>query len=194
MKTLLQVGLYVVIIVLGYFIYESVMEPIRFNEETRQRERQIIDKLKDIRTIQLAHRSRYGRFNGDMDSLIAFVKHDSLPVVTAIGSVPDSLTETEAVQLGIVQRDTTWIKAQDSIFQTPKYPIDSLPYVPFSDGKRFEMDAGTIERGYSTIAVFEAKTAPEDYMQGLNYKVYYTRIEGLKVGSMTESSVDGNWE
>ena len=194
MKTLLQVGLYVVIIVLGYFIYESVMEPIRFNDETRQRERQIIDKLKDIREIQLAHRSRYGRFNGDIDSLIEFVRNDSLPVVTAIGSVPDTLTETEAVKLGIVQRDTTWIKARDSVFKSKRYPLDSLPYVPFSDGVRFEMAAGTIERGYSTIPVFEAKTKPEDYMQGLNYKVYYTRMEGLRVGSLTESSVDGNWE
>ncbi len=194
MKTLLQIGLYVVIIVLGYFIYESVMEPIRFNRETSQREAQIIQRLKDIRTIQLAHRSRYGRFNKDLDSLIMFVRNDSLPIVTAIGSVPDTLTESEAVQLGIVRRDTTWMSAKDTIFKDKRYPIDSLPYVPFSEGKRFEMDAGKIQRGYSTIAVFEAKTKPEDYMIGLNYKVYYTREDGLRVGSMQESSVDGNWE
>ncbi len=193
MKTLLQIALYLVIIVLGYFIYQSVMEPIRFGRETAKREGAIIQKLKDIRSIQVAHRSRYGKFLGDLDSLVAFVKWDSLPVVTAIGAVPDSLTEAQAVKLGIVQRDTTWIVAKDSLFKSARYPVDSIPYVPYSEGKRFSLEAGTITRGLVTIPVFEAKTNAPDYMQGLKYKTYYTR-ENLKVGSMQESSVDGNWE
>jgi hypothetical protein len=193
MKTLLQIGLYLVIIVLGYFIYESVMEPIRFGRDTAQRESAIIQKLKDIRSIQVAHRSRYGKFLGDLDSLVYFVKFDSLPIVTAVGSVPDNLTEAEAVRLGIIQRDTTWIIAKDSLFKSTAYPIDSLPYIPFSNAKRFTLASGTIERGLVTIPVFEAKTEAKEYMQGLKYKVYYTR-ENLKVGSMEESSIDGNWE
>lgn len=234
MKTLLQIGLYIIIIVLGYFIYQSIMEPIRFNRETAVRERMIINRLKDVREIQLAHRARFGKFNSDLDSLVHFIKNDSLIIITAIGTVPDTLTEAEAVRKGIVRRDTTWIRAINSwrsdslpivhksvpdtltkeqaeelnIFhydttwipgivdwkQRVRYPIDSLPYVPFSEGKRFEMQAGTIIRGLVTIPVFEAKTVPKDYMIGLNYRVYYTREEGLRVGSMTESSIDGNWE
>lgn len=104
MKTIIQIGLAIVILVLVYFIYDSIMEPVRFNQEVSRREAMVVNRLKDIRQVQMAHRARYGAFNSDLDSLVRFVKADSLAVIRAIGSVPDSLTETEAVRLGIVQR------------------------------------------------------------------------------------------
>lgn len=194
MKTAIQIGLAIIIIVLVYFIYNSVMEPVRFNQEAQRREARIIQRLKDIRTVQLAHRTRYGAFNGSLDSLVTFIKNDSLPVVMAIGSVPDSLTELDAVRLGIVQRDTIWVAAQDTLLRNARYPIDSLPFVPYSGGKRFQMEATHLERGQATLPVFEAYTLPEDYMNDLNYKVYYTRMQGLRVGSLIQANFDGNWE
>jgi hypothetical protein len=197
MKTIIQVVLALVIVVLGYLIFESIMEPVRFNKEVAHREAVIVQRLKDIRQIQLAHRARYNAFNGDLDSLVMFVRNDSLPVIMAIGTVPDSLTESEAVQMGIVQRDTLWVQTIDSLLQRAKYPLDSLPYVPFTNGKRFDMDASKIERGLTQLPVFQAKASPLDYLKDINnWKVYYTRdIEaGLAVGSMVEASTDGNWE
>jgi hypothetical protein len=197
MKTIIQIALAIIIVVLGYFIYESIMEPVRFNQEVARREGLIIQRLKDIRTVQVAHRSRYGLFNSDIDSLVNFLKTDSLAVIRAIGTVPDTLTETEAVRLGIVQRDTIWVRAVDSLLTRTRYPIDSLPYIPFSGGQRFTMDAGIIERGFSKIPVFEAYALPNAFMKDVNrWRVYYTRDmeAGLRVGSMFEASTDGNWE
>ncbi len=195
MKTAIQIGLAIIIVVLVYFIYDSIMEPVRFRQEVANREARIIDRLRDIRQVQIAHRSRYQRFSGDLDSLVYFVKNDSLPVVRAIGSVPDTLTESEAVRLGIVERDTVWRKAVDSLLRRAPYPVDSLPYVPFSDGKRFSLKASKIERGLVELPVFEASTIPEHYLFDLDeWRVYYTRTEGLRVGSLTEPSTDGNWE
>ncbi len=197
MKTIIQIALAIIIVVLGYFIYESIMEPVRFNQEVAQREALIIQRLKDIRQVQAAHRSRYGQFNSDLDSLVNFVKNDSLAVIRAIGTVPDTLTEGEAVKLGIVERDTLWVQASDSLLRRARYPLDSLPYVPYSGGKRFTMDAGKIERGFTQLPVFEAYALPEDFMKDVHrWRVYYTRdLEaGLRVGSMFESSTDGNWE
>ncbi|MFO7978058.1 MAG: hypothetical protein R6U64_05310 [Bacteroidales bacterium] len=194
MKTAIQIGLAIAIIVLAYFVYDSIMEPVRFNQEASIREARVIQRLKDIRSVQLAHRTKYGTFNGSLDSLVWFVENDSLPVVNAIGSVPDTLTESEAIELGIVSRDTIWVAARDTILKNTRYPLDSLPYVPFSGGKRFEMQTAMIERGQAQLPVFEAFTLPEDYMRGLEYPVYYTRMEGLRVGSLTQASFDGNWE
>lgn len=195
MKTAIQIGLAIVIIVLVYLIYESIMEPVRFNQEVARREAQIIQRLRDIRAVQVAHRSRYQRFSPDLDSLVYFVRNDSLPIIMAIGTVPDTLTETEAVQLGIVQRDTMWLAARDSLQRRMTYPLDSLPYVPNSGGRRFSLDAGMIERGLVTLPVFEASTIPEHYLADMdNWRVYYTRMAGLRVGSMLEASIDGNWE
>ncbi|MFN3556405.1 MAG: hypothetical protein ACK4VN_10610 [Bacteroidales bacterium] len=197
MKTIIQIALAIVIVVLVYFIYDSIMEPVRFNQEVARREAMIIQRLKDIRTVQQAHRSRFGVFNSDLDSLVRFVKLDSLAVIRAIGSVPDTLTEAEAIKRGIVQRDTLWVRAVDSLLRQSRYPIDSLPYVPFTGGKRFVMDAGKIERGLTQLPVFQAYALPQDFLRDLDrWRVYYTRDfeAGLRVGSMFESSIDGNWE
>lgn len=195
MKTAIQIALTLVIIVLGYFVYSSIMEPVRFRQEVQQREAEIIQRLKDIREVQRSHRSRYQRFTADLDSLIKFFKHDSLTVVRAIGSVPDTLTESEAVRLGIVERDTIWVPVRDSLLRHARYRIDTLPYVPYGVGERFEMEAGFIERGLVRLPVFEARVKPIVYMGDLdNWRVYYTREEGLRVGSMQEAVLDGNWE
>lgn len=195
MKTIIQIALTIVILVLAYFVYDSVMEPVRFRQVTQEREAEIIQRLKDIREVQRSHRSRHGRFTGDLDSLINFFKTDSLALVRAIGSVPDTLTETEAVRLGIVERDTIWIAARDSLLRRADYPIDSLPYVPYGDGERFEMEAAKIERGLVELPVFVASVQPIVYMGDVeNWRVYYTRDEGLRVGSMEEAVLDGNWE
>ncbi|MFO7998524.1 MAG: hypothetical protein R6U86_06020 [Bacteroidales bacterium] len=194
MKTAIQIGLALIIVVLVYLIYESIMEPVRFNQEVARREAAIIQRLKDIRSVQLAHRSRYQAFNGDLDSLVQFVKNDSLPIIMAIGTVPDTITESEAVRLGLVRRDTMWMPARDSLLIRARYTVDSLPFIPSSGGKRFTMEASMIERGMVQLPVFEAYTLPEEYLSDLeNWRVYYTR-ELLKVGSLVEASVDGNWE
>ncbi len=195
MKTAIQIGLAIAIVVLVYLIYNSIMEPVRFNQEIARREAAIINRLRDIRQVQVAHRSRYQRFNGDLDSLVKFVRNDSLPVILAIGTVPDTLTEAEAVRAGLVRRDTLWVAAIDSLFRNKRYPVDSLPNIPFSHGKRFTLAADFIERGLVKLPVFEAFARPEQYLSDMDgWRTYYTRMDGLKVGSMIEASTDGNWE
>lgn len=195
MKTAIQIALLIVIVVLVYFVYESIMEPVRFRQEVQVREAEIVQRLKDIREVQRSHRSRYQRFTGDLDSLVMFYRIDSLALVRAIGHVPDTLTEAEAVRLGLVQRDTIWVAARDSLLRNARYPIEELPYVPFGQGERFQMSAGFIERGLVKLPVFEAFVEPIVYMNDLdNWRVYYTREDGLKVGSMQEAVLDGNWE
>jgi hypothetical protein len=45
------------------------------------------------------------------------------------------------------------------------------------------------------LPVFEASVEPVVYMNAVdNWRVYYTREDGLKVGSMQEAVLDGNWE
>ena len=195
MKTVIQIALVIVIVVLGYMVYNSIMEPVRFNQEVARREAQIIQRLRDIRAVQMAHRARYLKFNSDFDSLMNFVRYDSLPIIMAIGTVPDSLTEADAVRLGIVRRDTMWMPAIDSLQKRMRYPLDSLPVIPFSSGKRFTLQAGFIDRGLVTLPVFEIFAKPEEYMADIDiWRIYYTRLDGLKVGSMVEASIDGNWE
>jgi len=194
LKPAIQIALVLVILVLIYFVYESIMEPVRFEKEKNLREEAVIQRLKDIRSAQLVHRTVHGRFNTSLDSLIEFAKTKDMPVIKAIGNVPDTLTEAEALKMGLVQRDTIWVSIKDSLFRDSKYPLDSLSVIPFSGGETFKLDAGEIERGYVKVQVFEAIANREQYMKGLDFKVWYQRQDGLKVGSMVEPSTDGNWE
>jgi len=200
MKTVYQILLLIAIAILSYFIYESVMISIRFNKEKDKRYNKTIERLKDIRTAQLAFRSENSKFTGSFDTLIDFVKHDSFKVVRQIGSMDDSV----AVAKGLVYRDTVKISVLDSIF--PKtYPVDSLRFVPYTGGKEFELGAGEITTGSGlTVKVFEAKVHNNVLLKGLDKQLVINlndlrkkleRYPGLKVGSLTEATNNaGNWE
>ncbi len=194
MKTILQILLVLVIVALGYLIIQSIMEPVNFNKEAEKREKEIIERLKTIKDAQVAHRTRYNSFNSDLDSLVRFIKTDSLQTILAIGVPPEGMTEAEAVKKGIVKRIASWNSVMSQVFTGKGFSLDSLPYVPYGNGQRFKMGADKIERGQIIVPVFEAFTTPEIYLQGLKYKIYYTRMDGLKVGSLTESHTNGNWE
>ena len=73
MKLVIQLLLWVVIGVLGYFTFNSVYEPIQFNKVRDKRYQKVIDKLKDIRQAELAHKTITGRFSGNFDSLVTFI-------------------------------------------------------------------------------------------------------------------------
>ena len=209
MRAAIKIVLALAIILLGFLLIESIMKPIRFNKERAKREKATISRLEDIRTAQVAFKDKYGRYTGSFDSLINFVKYDSFPVVRAIGSIPDSLylegmTESEAIKLGLIIRDTMFVSVLDSIF-THRYPIDSLRYVPYSDTAQFFLGATEIETGSKVkVKVFEAHVLNDILLHGMdrqliiNYnaeRVKITNFPGLRVGSLEESTNNaGNWE
>jgi hypothetical protein len=169
-----KIVLTVVILGLAFWLFIIIREPIRFAEERDRRYAKVIQRLKDIREAQIAYKNVYNRYTPSFDTLVNFVKSDSFPVVRQIGN-PDDTTQ-------VVIRDTVMVSVRDSLFRD-HYPIDSLRYIPFTNGSVFHMDAGTVELSNVRIPVFEAvDTDPFD-----PNKV-------LRVGSMTQPSNAGNWE
>jgi len=185
-KTIIQLGLAVAIVVLAYFIYDSIMRPIRFNNEREIREAKVIERLKDIRTAQVAYRSVNGVYVGDFDTLVDFLKYGNFPLIRKIGDEEDSTA--------IIIRDTMYVSVFDSIFKkkTLNY-LDSLPFIPFSEGEKFRLQAGQIERSRVMLPVFEAFAANRQFLKGMNTN-YFILDEGLRVGNMDAPSIDGNWE
>ena len=179
---------------LAWLVYDTIDSKIEFQKITEKRKSVVVERLKDIRSAQQAYKSVKGRYAKDFETLLNFVKTDSLPVVKAIGTVPDTLTEQEAIQMGLVIRDTALVAVRDTLF-APQYPIDSLPYVPFSNNEKFEMDAGAIEKNKLMVQVFEAFASYNKIYYGLDLSNENIKPnEGLRVGSMTEATTTGNWE
>lgn len=196
-KILLQVVLLVIIAVLGYYVYESIMEPVRFDKEKRVRMKVVIEKLKDIRNSQLVYKKVNGSYTGSFDTLINFIKTEKLPIVKMIPD-PEDTTFTKTIN------DTVgYINIADTLFAHKNYTIDELPIIPFSGGEHFEMHADTIERGGMKVYVFEVKAPYTAFLKGMDEQTVRNiiakdedleRYPGLKVGSLTEPSTDGNWE
>ncbi len=210
MKTALNIVFSVIILVLAYFLIQSIMEPIRFNREKDAREAAIKERLIDIRTAQEAFKSVKGYYTGSFDTLITFLKTDSLPLVFKRGALTDEMiaegitSEREAVKRGLISRDTSYIPVRDSIFYEG-YPIDSLRFVPGMENTEFQMSAGRVMTSSMVMVnVFEAYVLNDVFLGDLdrqlvvNYNDQKTKITGfpgMKVGDVkVPNNNAGNWE
>ena len=210
MKTALNIVFTIIIIVLVYFLVESIMKPIRFNKEKDAREAAIKERLIDIRTAQEAFKSVKGYYTGSFDTLITFLEEDSLPLVFKRGSLTDEMiaagitTEKEAVKKGLISRDTSYIPVRDSIFDKG-YPIDQLRFVPGMEKTEFQMSAARVmTTSMVLVNVFEAYVLNDVFLGDLdrqlvvNYNDQRTKITGfpgMKVGDVkVPNNNAGNWE
>lgn len=211
MRRVIQILFVLVIIVLGYLIVESIMEPIEFNQEVEIREQATIDRLIDIREAQKAYKDVYKEYTGSFDTLIAFIDTASFTVVKAIGDIPEEWLDElgfeqareRALNEGVISRENTFVPVLDSLFNE-NYPTDSLRYVPYTDGVTFDMTSGELLTSSNlTVQVVEVSCQYDDLLAGLdrqlvvNYKDEREKIvgfEGLKFGSMEEGTLTGNWE
>ena len=192
MKIGIQAALFAIAIVLAYFIYIGVQNKIDFRDMAQQRREVVQERLENVRDAQKKFKHEKGRYAANFPELINFVQNDSLTIIKAIGNVPDSLTEVQAVEMGIVIRDTALIPAS-SIFAVG-FAADSLKYVPFAGGDEFKIQAGVIEKNKVKVNVFEVSTTLEKAFKGLKTKNEAVKLsDEIKVGSMTEPITTGNW-
>ena len=193
MKLVINLVLAVAAIVLAYFIYDGVNQKIIFKKKAENRRLVVQERLLNIVTAQKEFKSQKGKYASNFAELEYFLNNDSLRLVKAIGTVPDSLTEAEAVERGIVIRDTNLVPAI-SIFEGMSINVDSLKYIPFSEGNTFKMQADVIEKNKVNVNVFEASAKLADVYNGLKTRNENVNLEDeLKVGSLTEPITTGNW-
>ncbi len=210
MKTVLQILLFVVAVVLAYFIYQSVRHPLDFDKAKKVRYDTTVERLKDIRKAELAYKDVNGKFTGSWDTLINFVLHDSIVNIRKVGELTDSMvaagiSEKKAIKMGLLIRDTVRESVIGSIF--PKnFDANNLKYVPVSgEPSEFHLGATTIITGSGIgVPVFEAKAHNNVILRGLDRQLIINLNEqartndkypGLKVGSLTETINNaGNWE
>ena len=206
-KLIIQIILAGIIIFLGYQCYNSIMVPQRFTEIKKQRYDRIIQRLKDIRTAEDAYKDVYGVYTGSFDTLINFIKYDSVKVVRSIGSLSDDdiekgVTEAQAIKEGKIIRDTIRVGALENVFGKD-YPIDDMRYVPFTKRKHeFKLGATSIftDSGVE-VPLFQAYVSNmvifEDIRDQYNDQLLEENgeRERLKVGDLKEANNNvGNWE
>lgn len=171
---------------------DVIMGPLNFKKERDMRYSHVQQRLKDIRTAQIMYKSVKGFYTHSFDSLLNFIKHDSVPVVIKNGRIPDGMTREMAIDSGYLVIEEKLIPAIDTTFHAEylndplyvgKFYVDSLPYIPFTKGVKFEMQASQIDKNGVWVPVFQVKDiAPFD------------STKQLVLGSMSEPSTSGNWD
>ena len=201
----ITIVLWIVIIALGYMTFMSVYGEIKFNELKEERYDVVIERLKDIRDAELAHKQVTGKFTDNFDNLVRFVDTAEFVITQR--------RDTSIVDVELTKRYGGVETFKDSII------IDTLDFVPVKDslfgadtryknmaqvpvgkpGATFELNAGMLEG----IPVFEAKVNKDiilfDQDRNLvNKEKEVVSVDGvngayLKVGSMDEVNTNGNW-
>ena len=228
MKTVINLVLAACAIGLVYICYGSIMGPINFDKTKKAREKEIIARLIDIRKAQQEYRSLHqGAYTDSFDSLIDFIKTAKLPFIMKVGTLTDDqlnngMTEKKAMEIinkakrtnkwdevekeGLqnFRRDTMWVAVIDTIFAKGFNP-DSLPYVPYGNGAKFELAIrkDTTKAG-APLNLFQAQVAYDVYLGDLNHqelvnlKDVQTKLGkycGLRVGDIEQpNNGAGNWE
>ena len=224
-KKIVSVLLLFVIAGLVYACIKSIMEPINFNKQKAYREAVGIQRMKDVRTLQEAFKSVTGHFTASSDSLVDFYKNGKMEVIMQIGSNDDSLAVATTEKLKKSRRGITpeqmyelykkgehlvfaissKVDVKDTLFNTRNnFNIDSLKYIPFSQGDTIQMESVIKEVSGVKVPLFEARMPYKSLLKGLDNQLRINldadrkamnRYEGLQVGSISAPNNNaGNWE
>ena len=190
LKIILEIVLLALIAGLVYAIYSSIMKPVNFNKQKERREAVAIQRLKDIRTLQVAYKGETGKFVSTVDSLKNFYENGKMSIVLQIGSADDSLAwvHTEKVKKAnrkitpeqlyemyqngdknLVFSIVTKIPVKDTLFRgRTDFCADSLAFIPFSGGEPTQMEAITRTVSGVPVPLFEARMPYKLLLKGLD--------------------------
>lgn len=210
-KKIAQILLAVVIVVLVYVIYQQISTPLRFEQEMKAKRAQVIERIKDIRTAQRAFKSKYQRFTGNFDTLVAFVLTDTLEMERKLVDEDDSVAMAQLKKMKRKNVEKFKMAVIDTIFSPRKLTredVENLRYVPGTDKKaQYLMDAGIITtESKVVIPVVECRVPYKMFLDTVRYRQEiinlidddvnnFNRYPGVKFGSMeTGNNEAGNWE
>lgn len=207
MKLVIQLVLWVVIIFLGYLVFNAVYDPVQFNKVKERRYAKVIERLQDIRAAQLAHQEVTGTYAKSFDNLTRFLDTAEFVVVQRRDStvLDEEFRRTYNVDQykDITITDTLgYSPVKDSLFRNRDY--QDLRKVPIQGiDEEFEMDAGTIVKNNNRMPVFEVKVnksvilhdQDRDLVMQEKQVMSVDGVNGefLRVGSMEEVNTNGNW-
>jgi hypothetical protein len=210
MKLVIQIVLWIVIIFLGWKLYNSVMGPVKFNKVKEARYAKVIKNLKDIQAAELAHKEIIGKFSGDWDSLVRFVDTAKYAITQRRDTSYADVAKNKAYGIDegyfieeVLVDTLGFTSVKDSLFgNSDRYKTMMNVPIKGTDAK-FELKAGKIEKNDATFSVFEAKVSKDIVLHGLDKDLIAQEkqtqsVDGvngpdIKVGSLDDVNTTGNW-
>ena len=213
-QVIVEVVLALICVVLAELIIRSINKPVNFNKQKAYRESIAVQRLKDIRTLQVAYKTVNGKFTSTMTVVLQIGSMDDSLAVAHTQAIkrrnrritPEKLLSLyEAGDHNLVFSIESKVPVKDTLFNDrPDLVLDSLKYIPFSGGKEVEMEALVKMVSGVPVPLFEARMPYKLLLRGLDNQLRINldadqraknRFEGLQVGSVTAPNNNaGNWE
>jgi len=207
MKLGIQIVLWIASLFFAYKIYDSINGPIKFNQTKNERYSKVIDRLKDIRRSQIAHKDVKGVFSNNFDSLVKFIDEGYFTLIEKRDSSYMEYDRTYRIDMlrEVIVIDTLGtVSVKDSLFKnTTRYK--NMAYIPI-DGVQdsmFKINAEVINKNGYKVPVFEVKVSKNvilfdqdpDLVKQENETVSVDGVNGSEIvlGSLSNVSTNGNW-
>ena len=203
MNSKVQLGIKVVLILLStyftYRIYNSIMQPIKFQRIERVRICDVTEKLENIREAQLAYKTENGAFCSDINELVAFV---DTGVINIIERKDTSFMYYDKVYQKEMNKDSVMLRV---LGQEPVavqlfgdgFDAQTMLRIPGTDSL-FTMNAGKINTHAVDVATFEVSAPYATVFADVqdSYPQAFNKVanEALTIGSLTEPTISGNYE
>ena len=207
MKLGIQVVLWVASIFFAYKIYDSVNGPIKFNQIKNERYSIVIDRMKDIRMAQIAHKDVKGFYANNFDSLIKFVDEGIFTLIEKRDSSYLEYDRTYRIDMlkEVILIDTLGtVPVKDSLFgSSTRYK--NMAHIPIDGVKdsTFTIKSEVINKNGYNVPVFEVKISKNvilydqnaDLVRQENETVSVDGVNGSEIilGSLSNVSTNGNW-
>jgi hypothetical protein len=216
LKNGISVVLWLLSIFMGYKIYDSIQEPIRFDRLKEQRFQVAVNKLSDLKTVQIAYKSIKGHYTDNMDSIIHFIENEKFVIVerrdTSVIDVernrlfglsvgPDGVGGyfKDVVETKVIGK----ISVKDSLFKdSDRYKRLHIVRVDGQEAK-VEMKADLIPKNEINVPVFRAIIKKADLLKDQNQDLVEKEknvisVDGIngefiQLGSLEEVNLSGNW-
>ncbi len=193
MRNIFNVILILLIAFLAYLLYANVKEPIAFQAEKKLRKDAVTAQLDKIRKSQEMFRGITGEFAKDFDTLAYVLKNDSFKIENIVED-PSDPSNTE-----LFKTIVSYIYAKDSV-ETLGFNLDSIKYIPYTDGGIFNMEADTLTYQKTLVSVVEVGTKWKNFMgeyadpKFQKYDQSYDPNKTIKFGDLSKPNLGGNWE
>ena len=181
---------------LVYLNVESIKEPVEFKKHKEYRESVAVQRLKDIRDLQVAFKNVNARYASTIDSLQWFYNEGKMKIALQVGSKDDSLAMANTKKMSqkysylkkeklqqklyelylageqnLVFEVSHDIAVKDTLFNhRTDFCIDSLAFIPFS-GDSIIMESTVKKVSGVNVPLFEASMPYKSLLKGLNHQL-----------------------
>ena len=202
----IQSFLWLLIVFFSYKIYTSINSPINFNKVKTERYKKVINRLKEIRTAQIAYKDVNGIYSNNFDSLVSFIENGIFTLVEKRDSSFLEYNRTYRIDMlkEVIVIDTLGtVSVKDSLFKdNDDYKLMSQIPIEGVDEK-FTINSQIINKNNYKVPVFEVKVSKniilhdqDDFLVSQeNETISVDGVNGSEIilGSLSDVSVNGNW-